>query len=150
MIVDGCDHLLDVSPARRRLMLHCVESAWYASKMPFVLIVTPMLASRILSEKASVGVYELFLLPQWRLDADFLDLLQAWDDALPLQHSSWLAERELAMHLYAVSEGLLGALAAVLVKASVAAIISGQEKITISLLDEIGLEVPSTFTGFFF
>lgn len=150
VIVDGCDNLLDVSPSRRRLMLHCVDSAWRASKIPFVLIGTPVLASRILAEKACVGAYELFLLPPWRLDSDFLDLLEAWDDALPLQHSSGLAERELAMHLYAVSEGLLGALAAVLVKSSKAAILTGQEKITISLLDEIGLEVPSTFTGFFF
>jgi hypothetical protein len=90
------------------------------------------------------------LMPRWRLDGDFLDLLRAWDEALPLLHGSGLAQRELAMHLYAVSDARLGMLAAIITKAAAVAIVSGQERITIELLDAMGLEVPASFTGFLF
>jgi hypothetical protein len=150
IIVDCCENLLDVSAARRRLMLHCAAIAWDVSQVPVVLVGTPTLASRILSDRDRVGLYEIILLPQWRLNAEFLDLLQAWDDALPLKQASGLADRELAMHLYALSDGLLGVLASVLTKATIGAILTKEEKITIPLLDRIGLEVSPTFSGFLF
>ena len=150
IIVDGCENLLDVSAARRRLMLHCAMAASTASKIPFVLVGTPALASRILSERDRVGLYEALFLHRWHLDEDFLDLLQAWEVALPLTRSSVLTERELAMHLYALCDGILGVLAGILEKAASAAILTGQEKISIALLDELGFEIPQSFSGFLF
>ena len=150
IILDDCENLLEVTPKRRRLMIHCVSAAWKRSEVPIVMIGTPKLASTILADHERVGFHEFFLLPQWRINDDFLDLLEAWEGVLPLRHNSGLAQRELAMHLYALCDGRLGMLADVLLKAAAAAISSAQEQITISLLDDIGLQVPASFSGFLF
>ena len=150
IILDACENLLEVSANRRRLMLHGVANAWDASNVPIVLIGTPKLASIVLAERDRVGLVDLFLLPTWRLDAEFLDLLEMWEGALPLLRPSRLVQRELAMRLYALCDGLLGVLAAVLTKAAAAAILTGQERISVRLLDEIGFEVPESFRGFVF
>lgn len=150
IIVDDCENLLEVPSARRRLMLHCVAAAWKRSDVPIVLVGTPKLASTILADYERVGLHEIFLLPQWRVDNDFLDLLEAWERALPLRRPSGLAQRELALHLYALCDGRLGMLASVLTKAAAAAITSAQEQVTMRLLDDLGFEVPSSFSGFVF
>lgn len=150
IIIDNSENLLEVTAKRRRLMIHCVSAAWKRSEVPIVMIGTPKLASTILADHERVGFHEFFLLPQWRMNDDFLDLLDAWEGALPLRRPSGLAQRELAMHLYALSDGRLGMLADVLTKAAAAAITSAQEQITIRLLDDLGFQVPPSFSGFFF
>ena len=150
IIIDDCESLLEATPKRRRLMLHCVAAAWKQNDVPVVLIVTPQLASLILKDYERVGLHEIFLLPQWRVDHDFLDMLEAWEKVLPLKRPSGLTQRELAMHLYALSDGRLGMLAAILTKTAEAAIKTGHERITIELLDQLGYDIPASFSGFVF
>lgn len=150
IIIDDCENLLEVTPKRRRLMIHCVSGAWKRSQVPILLMVTPKLASVILQDHERVGFHEIFYLPQWRVNDDFLDLLESFERALPLRQPSGLTQRELAMHLYALSDGRLGMLADILKKAAEAAITSGSERITIELLDRLGCEIPTSFSGFVF
>ena len=59
-----------------------------------------------------------------------------------------LADRGMALHLYALLDGVHGRLASVLRHAAAEAIRSGRERITIGLLDGMGFGPPASFSGF--
>lgn len=150
VVIDGADCLRDVSPKSRRLMLHAISSAGENAGVTIMMVGTPNLAAIVAPERDRSGYYDVIHFPRWRLDRAWIDLLSAWDDALPLRHRSGLARRELAKHLFALSDGRLGALSRILQAAAFAAIERGGERITIELLDDLGLEIPTTFSGFWF
>lgn len=89
-------------------------------------------------------------LPRFRVDEDFIWALDRWESSLPLLRASNLTTRDLALHLFALSDGNHGKLASVLRRAAEAAILDGSERITIGLLDLLGLEPPHSFRGFRF
>ena len=62
---------------------------------------------------------------------------------LPLRKPSRLVEKTLALKLLSMSEGTIGALSSVLTKASIKAIESGAERISLKILGEIGWGQPS-------
>jgi hypothetical protein len=137
-------------PAQRRLqMLACVKLWAEETRVPIVLVAPPKLASRLLSNDWGQR-FEILTLPRLRLDRDFLAMLQAWEMRLPLQQPSNLADREMALHLYALCDGNMGRLSTILRQAAIEAIDHGSERITITLLDRMNFVPPESFNGFHF
>jgi hypothetical protein len=74
---------------------------------------------------------------------DYLKLLASFERMLPLKKPSHLVETTIAIKLLAMSEGILGELAAILTKAAVKAVKSGKEQITVELLNSLKWIQPS-------
>ena len=74
-------------------------------------------------------------LPLWSLDRDFLELLDMFEQTLPLKKQSNLQQPELAPSLFTYSGGNLGNLRNLLVECAKEAIAGGTEQIDKALLD---------------
>src|SRR5207237_10686927 len=71
--------------------------------------------------------FEPAYLPRWNMGDEYRRLLASFERMLPLKKPSHLAEEELAVKLLSMSEGLIGELSAVLIKAAVKAVKGGDE-----------------------
>ena len=150
LVVDNGDVLADLKPAKWRQALGELKGAAEERRLPIALVVSPAASAAILSDAVWCNRFETIHIPRWRVDRDFLDLLAAWEAQLPLLEASALAEREMAMHLYALCDGRIGRLASVLRDAALAAVDAGTECITIPHCDNLGMTPPPTFRGFVF
>lgn len=87
--------------------------------------------------------FEPVHLPRWDRGAEYLKLLASFERMLPLKKPSNLIETKLADKLLAMSEGLIGELSTILVRAAVKAVKSGDEQITVKLLKSLKWIPPS-------
>lgn len=83
------------------------------------------------------------VLPHWRYDKDFRQLLSSYERILPLKKPSNLNSNETALKLYTDSEGTIGELSAFLNKAATYAIRTGEERISLATLNACGYVSPS-------
>lgn len=91
----------------------------------------------------STNRFEPLTVPRWENDEELGRLLATFESCMPLRKPSYLDGEELAAKLHYLSEGLLGELATLVRRASIAAIRTGQEQITTKLLDSIRWVRPS-------
>ena len=150
VVLDGCDHLAQLTRPRLWRLLARIKAIAERARVPMILVVSPQILQVMTSDPDWESRFEVAYLPKWRVDRDFLDLLTAWENELPLQKNSRLADRELALHLYSLCDGSIGRLSDVLREATLAAIGNAGERVTIRLLDSLGLSPPQTFRSFLF
>ena len=150
LVLDDCDHMANLSKAQLWRALARIKSIAEGERVPVVMVVSPAILQAISANLDWDSRFEVLHLPRWRVDADFLSLLTEWEDCLPLQGVSRLADREMALHLYSLCDGSIGRLGNVLREASLAAIGNARERITIGLLDSLGMSPPSSFRKFLF
>lgn len=82
-------------------------------------------------------------LPRWQYDADYARLLNSLVRALPLRRKSELTEEPLAKRFFLTAEGLIGDIVQNVAAAAVAAVRSGEERITLEIFNSLNLEPPS-------
>ena len=150
VVFDGCDHLALLRKPKLQRLLAKIKCIAEHRRVPVIMIANPRLLEAIVSDPDWEGRFEVLHFPRWRVDRDFLDLLTTWEDALPLEKNSHLAEREMALHLYSLCDGSIARLAEVLRKGTLRAIDNAHERITIRLLDSLGFSPPATFRQFLF
>ena len=81
--------------------------------------------------------FEPIALPKWSLDKEYLSFLASYEQLLPLAKPSKLIERELATTVFSMAGNTIGQTVKLLRRASVAAIESGTEQITLDLLKSL-------------
>lgn len=164
VVIDSMEHLLHVSSARRKLMIDLLLHVAATARIHLILAVPLKLFEEAdLALNGSVRLtdempayirearrFQEVRLGPFRIDHEYVDLLDAWERAMPLLEASDLAQRETALHLYALCDGSHGRLASILRRAAAEAIGSGRERITIGLLDGMGFGPPASFSGFRF
>ncbi len=150
LVLDDCDFMANLSKAQLWLALARIKSIAEGERVPVVMVVSPAILQAISENTDWDSRFEVLHLPKMRVDADFLSLLTEWEDCLPLQKASRLADREMALHLYSLCDGKIGRLGNVLREASLAAIGNARERITIGLLDSLGMSPPPSFREFLF
>ena len=147
---DGSDHLALLAKPQLWKVLARIKAIAERGRVPVILVVSPEFLRKVTSHPDWESRFEVLHVPQWRVDRHFLELLTAWENELPLEEVSHLADRELALHLYALCDGSIGRLSDVLREATLAAIDNAGERITIRLLDSLGLSPPQSFRSFLF
>ncbi|KPW87237.1 TniB family NTP-binding protein [Pseudomonas syringae] len=83
--------------------------------------------------------YMQWPLPMWSLNGDFRAFLAGYERVLPLKIASNLWSEELATRLFALSAGLMDAVAKIIQVCAAEAILSGVEKITAEIIDRAPL-----------
>lgn len=83
------------------------------------------------------------ILPKWKADRAYKQLLKTFEAILPLKEESELYGGLLSKKIYALSEGTIGELSSLLNMAAIRAIQDGTEKITSEILSECGYVPPS-------
>ena len=87
--------------------------------------------------------FEPILLPKWKMNKEFQQLLRTFESILPLKQPSRLHEGLLCKKLLAMSEGTIGELSSLLNKAAIFAINHEIELIDIEVLSNCGYIPPS-------
>ena len=77
-------------------------------------------------------------MPRWGFDEDFAALLDSLEASIPLAQASNLSRLPLARMIHDLSEGLIGEVVDIVTRAAVAAIESGEERITFSTVMALG------------
>lgn len=86
-------------------------------------------------------------LHHWKKGREVLQFIAAYERLLPLKQPSCLTTSEIALYLVEWMEGMLGELVDLLREAAIQAVLTGEEKITLPLLESLSLLKPSHRKG---
>jgi hypothetical protein len=87
--------------------------------------------------------FQPVVLPHWKFNKEFRQLLASYQRILPLKKESRLNDKQIALKLYAMSEGAIGELSRLLNLAAAYAIKSGDEEVTLKGLESCGYVAPN-------
>jgi hypothetical protein len=143
LILDELHNLIAGNTNKQRHFLYTIKYLGNELRIPIAGVGTRDALVALQTAPEMANRFEPAHLPRWNTGADYLKLLASFERMLPLRKPSNLVEPELAVKLLAMSEGLLGELSALLVKAAVKAVKSGEEQITVGLLNSLKWIPPS-------
>lgn len=143
LIVDEIHNVLSGSVAKQKVFMNALKNLNNKLFLPIVLVGT----KDALATSADIQISNNFrpiLLPAWELNRDYVSLLASIEKTLPLKKPSVLAkDRELAILILELSEGLIGEIVALAREAAEQAIKTGKERITLEDVKKIGFVKPS-------
>lgn len=113
-------------------------------RIPITGVGTKEAFQAIQTDEQLANRFEPIFLPRWEIGDDYLKLLSTFEAMLPLWLPSNLAEASLALKILSMSEGLIGEVSAILEKAAIKAIKTGDECVNAKLLESIDWIQPSS------
>jgi DNA polymerase III delta prime subunit len=143
LVIDELHNVLSGSPMQQRRLLNLLRWLGNELQIPLVGVGTAEALQAIRSDDQLTNRFEPMPLLAWAEDDAYIRLLSTLEAVLPLRHASELARPVLARKIFAMSEGVLGEIIAVVTRAAVIAVLSGADVITAKLLDEAGFTRPS-------
>lgn len=143
LIIDEVHNLLAGTTAIQREFLNLIRFLGNQLKIPIVCVGTREAYFAIRSDDQLENRFEPFTLPLWKDDAEFASLLASLTSILPLRKSSILTAPEVVRFILDKSEGTIGEIIALLTKAAILAIESGEEIINKKILARIDYLSPS-------
>jgi len=143
LILDEIHNLIAGNLSKQRHFLYTIKYLGNELQIPIVGVGTKDALVALQTVPEMANRFEPAHLPRWDMGGEYLKLLVSFERMLPLKKPSNLVGRELAAKLLSMSEGLIGELSAILVKAAVKAIKSGDEQITVGLLNSLKWIPPS-------
>lgn len=149
LLIDELHVLMNTTRLKKAQMLDTLK--YIANKTGVVLVGAGTLEAHtaIVSDPQLANRFEPYLLPQWKLNADFRRLLATFEKVTPLAEPSNMQSQELATEIYSMSNGWIGEVDEVIKRAAIHAMEVGHEKITIDTLRAIDWISPEKrrYTG---
>ena len=143
LVIDEIHDILAGSPIKQRQFRNTLKYLGNELQVPIVGVGIKEAFHVMQTDQQMSNRFEPALSPKWEFGQEYLSLLSSFELMLPLRKPSRLVEKTLALKLLSMSEGTIGALSSVLTRASIKAIESGAERITLKILGEIGWVQPS-------
>jgi type II secretory pathway predicted ATPase ExeA len=143
LVLDEVHNILSGSRDQQRRFLNLLRWLGNELQIPLVAVGTSEALRAIQSDDQLANRFTPFALPPWRLDAEYLRLLNTLEAMLPLRERSGLEEPVLAQKLMNAAEGILGEVVNLVTTAAVAAVAAGEERIRIEIIDSIGFMPPT-------
>lgn len=143
LVIDEIHHILAGNLNKQRAFLNVIKYLGNELQVPIVGVGTRDAFRAIQTDPQLANRFEPAMLPRWSLDSDFLRLLASFERMLPLAEPSRLHDPALATKLHSLTEGYLGELSSLLVRAAVRAVETGHERIDSKLIEKIDWTAPS-------
>ena len=143
LFLDDLQNLLAGSIVRTRQSLNLIRFIGNALQIPIVALGTQEALQVMQADPQTANRFEVFPIPLWKLDDEYLTLLDSFEKLLPLRMASGLSDGPFAARVHTLSEGFLGEIAAILLRAFRRALKDGQERITLDTLDAVRFVPPS-------
>jgi hypothetical protein len=143
IMLDEIHNLLAGSSSKQKEYLNVIKELGNELQIPIVGAGTKDALRAVNTDPQLGNRFEPFALQRWENNDEFLQLLASFEHMLPLRSPSDLTDEELAMKLLVMSEGLIGELSEILIRATVFALQNNKEKIGKTTLDSIGWISPS-------
>lgn len=135
LIIDELHSLLAGTPKQQSAVMNALKTLCNELCIPIVGVGTSEAVLILHTDPQHASRFEVARLPTWVLDKEFQRLLASFERILPLQKPSKLHKQELAMRLHAISEGNIGNLHRLLIECATEAIKSGEEQITLPIIE---------------
>ncbi len=143
LVIDELHNILSGSRTQQRRLLNLRRWLGNELQIPRVGVGTAEALRAIRSDDQLANRFEPIPLPPWTEDEAYRRLLSTLEALLPLRKPSALAEPALAGKIFAMSEGVLGEIVAIVTRAAAAAVLSGAEAISPRLIEKSGFMPPS-------
>lgn len=143
LVIDEIHHVLAGSPSKQRKFLNVIKHLSNDLRIPIVCSGTRLAFNVIQSDQQLANRFEPRVLPRWINDNEFKRLLLSFERLTPLKKESMLIEPSISNKILSLSDGLIGEIAKILELSAIHAILSGTEKITLSVLENIDYISPS-------
>jgi hypothetical protein len=149
LIIDEVHDIIAGSRANQRVFRNVIKQLGNDLKIPIVGAGTREAYNAIRSDEQLANRFEPIVLPRWTISDNlppnkdpYLKLLITFERMLPLRNPSHLFEKNMALKLLGMSDGLIGELSAVLTRAAEEAIRNNREKIDGVTLNRINWVSP--------
>jgi type II secretory pathway predicted ATPase ExeA len=143
LVIDEVHNILSGSRDQQRRFLNLLRWLGNELQIPLVAVGTSEALRAIQSDDQLANRFTPFSLPPWRLDPEYLRLLNTLEAMLPLRERSGLEEPAFAQKLLNAAEGILGEVVNLVTTAAAAAVAAGEERIRIERIDDIGFIPPT-------
>jgi len=144
LIIDELHNIAPATPNKQLEFLTTLKYLCNELKISIIAAGTPAVYDVITYDKQLANRFETIRLPPWNeKKIEFIGFIKGYEKRLPLKKASNLGSRELAAKILKMGEGLIGEYVTILKKAAVLAIKSGEEKITLEILNKISFDRPS-------
>ena len=143
LIIDEIQHILAGNTEKQRHFLNVIKHLGNELMVPIVAVGIKDAFRAIHNDPQLANRFVPYLLPTWKMNTEFLQLLASFEKVLPLKAPSSLIQPEIANKILSMSEGTIGEIATLLSLAAENAIHSGTEKITAKVLENINWVSPS-------
>jgi hypothetical protein len=143
LVIDELHNILSGSRTQQRRLLNLLRWLGNELQIPLVGVGTAEALRAIRSDDQLTNRFEPIPLPPWTEDEAYRRLLSTLEALLPLRKPSALSEPVLAGKIFAMSEGVLGEIVAIVTRAAAAAVLSGAEAISPRLIEKSGFMPPS-------
>lgn len=143
LVIDELHNVLSGSAMQQRRLLNLLRWLGNELRIPLVGVGTAEALRAIRSDDQLVNRFEPHPLPLWGDDDEYFRLLSTLEAVLPLRKPSHLTDSALAGRILAASEGVLGEMIAVVIRAAVRAVETGAEAITTRMIEDTGFIRPS-------
>jgi type II secretory pathway predicted ATPase ExeA len=137
LVIDEIHNLLHGSIRQQRQFLSVLKNLSNKLQIPLVLSGTRESILIMHTDAQLSSRFTVTGIDKWKLDREYLRLLASFERLLPLQKESKLASEILATKIFRMSDGNLGAISRIIESAALHAIRTGEERITVNILDSI-------------
>ena len=143
LIIDELHNILSGTRIQQRRLLNLLRWLGNELQIPLVGVGTAEALYAIRSDDQLANRFEPVPLPLWTNGPEYLRLLSTFEALLPLRKPSGLAGAVLAGTIFTRSEGVLGEIVAIVIRAAVEAISSGAEAISPRMIEQSRFTSPS-------
>jgi hypothetical protein len=143
LIIDEVHNLLSATARRQRELLNLLRFLGNELRIPIVCLGIRDAYLAIRSDDQLENRFHPLLLPLWEPGAEFARLLASFETVLPLREPSHLTASPLHELILQRSEGTIGEIAMLLVRATAAALLSGDERINRDIIERADYQSPS-------
>lgn len=143
LVIDELHNILAGASKKQQLMLNAIKYLSNTLKISIIGGGTDDLIRAMLVDSQLSNRFTPQKLPLWREGEEFETLLDSYEYILPLKKASDLSSPRLANKILAMSEGTIGEISSLINAAAIYAIKSGDECITIEVLNKCEYVSPS-------
>jgi hypothetical protein len=142
LIIDEVHNILHGNYLTQRLFLNVIK--YMANDLQIVIVGAGVkdALSAINTDEQLASRFRPVMLPKWKMDEEYLRLLNSFEALLPLKQPSALSARETATKILSMSDGIIGEISAILKLAATYAIKTKKENIDVQVLGKIDYVPP--------
>jgi hypothetical protein len=146
LVVDEIHNFLTGRRDMKEALMNLIRSICNVRHISVIAFGIPSAQGVFVNDAQLSSRFKRYELPVWNADkklGPLRQMLASLEQTLPLQKASNLSQKVMAEKIAGMSEGILGEVVDILEEATIEAIETGEELITVDLLDSLGLMTPT-------
>ena len=136
LIIDEFHSMFSGTARKQRDMMNTLKRLSNELQIPIIGVGTENAVNILHTDKQFASRFEVWELPAWEFNEDFLRLMMSFESVLPLKEASNLASPDMARVIFYKSKGNLGNVSRLLERCAVEAIRTKTEKINLKAIEK--------------